>query len=367
MSLTGKGFMIWQVPRCEKGNPAAITSVAQAAGLNNVLIKIADGINPYNIDKTNNNDLVGPVVQALKQKKIEVWGWHYLYGADPVGEAKMAIKRVTDLSLSGYVIDAEVEFQQPGRDVAARTFMNTLRASLPNLPVALCSFRYPSLHPQIPWKDFLNKCDFNMPQVYWDHAHNPDAQLRRCVSEFQAMTPSRPVIPTGPVYKSGDWTASPAEIIQFMDTAKALDLKSANFFAWDYGRWILEPVWDAISAYSWGPYPYPKDITDTFIAALNTHDVNKIIALYASTAVHVTAAQTIQGTAAIKSWFNTFLTQTLPNAKFSMTGTSGTGDSRHFTWTAASAKGKITNGTDTFGIYNNQITYHYSSYTITPA
>jgi hypothetical protein len=141
MALTGKGFMIWQVPRCEKGDPAAITSVAQKAGLTNVLIKIADGINPYNIDKTNGNDLVAPVTQSLKQKKIEVWGWQYIYGNDPVGEAKMAIKRVTDLSLSGLVIDAEIEYQQPGRAAAARSYMNTLRAGLPNLPVALCSFR----------------------------------------------------------------------------------------------------------------------------------------------------------------------------------------------------------------------------------
>jgi hypothetical protein len=152
-----------------------------------------------------------------------------------------------------------------------------------------------------------------------------------------------------------------------MDTAKALNLKSVNFFAWDYGRWILQNVWDAISAYSWPPYPYLKDITDQFIAALNTHDVNKIIALYAPTAVHITATQTIQGTAAIKSWFNTFLTQTIPNAKFTLTGISGTGDSRHFTWTATSSNGKITNGNDTFGIYNNQITYHYSYFTVTPA
>ena len=42
MTLQGKGFMIWQVPNCEGGDPNAIAAVAMEANLSHVLIKIAD-------------------------------------------------------------------------------------------------------------------------------------------------------------------------------------------------------------------------------------------------------------------------------------------------------------------------------------
>jgi hypothetical protein len=80
--------------------------------------------------------------------------------------------------------------------------------------------------------------------------------------------------------------------------------------------------------------------------------------------VHITASQTIQGTAAIQNWFTTFLTQTLPSASFKLTSSTGDETTRHFTWEASSPKGKIQNGNDTFGLLNGQVTYHYSYFTI---
>lgn len=367
MTLQGKGFMIWQIARCEGGNADAIANAAQAAGLTHVLIKIADGPYAYNKDKTTGRDLVPPVVQALRSKGIRVWGWHYVYGANPAGEAQIAVRRVQELGIEGYVIDAEVEYKQPGMDAAARRFMSDLRSALPNFPVALSSFRFPSYHPQLPWKDFLDKCDFNMPQVYWQAAHNAGAQLRRSVREFQGLTPYRPVIPTGPVYKVGDWAPTPVDVIEFMDTARALNLPSANYFEWYYGRTILKPVWDAIAAYPWSAYPTPPDITEQYITALNSHDANAVASLYSPQAVHITAAQTVQGADAIRNRFSNFFNQVLPNATFSLTGSSGTGNSRHFTWEARSSTSAVRNGNDTFGLLNGKIAYHYSYFTITAA
>ena len=90
MALTGKGMMIWKIPSCEEGNPSKIASVAKAAGFTHVLIKIADGTYSYNINRTTNIDLVPPVVSALKAQGLKVWGWHYIYGDNPTGEAKTA-------------------------------------------------------------------------------------------------------------------------------------------------------------------------------------------------------------------------------------------------------------------------------------
>jgi hypothetical protein len=38
-TIYGKGFYIWKIPNCEGGDPAAIATVAQQAGLQHVLIK----------------------------------------------------------------------------------------------------------------------------------------------------------------------------------------------------------------------------------------------------------------------------------------------------------------------------------------
>ena len=329
MALQGKGMMIWKISRCENGDPNAIANVAKSAGLTHVLIKIADGPYAYNTEQDTNKDLVPPVVEALESFGIEAWGWHYVYGYNPSGEAQIAIKRVKQLGLKGYVIDAESEYKEPGKDAAATEFMKALRNGIPNKPVALCSYRWPSYHPQLPWKEFLEKCDYNMPQVYWQAAHNPEDQLRKSVREFQALSPYRPIIPTGPVYKYGGWEPTPADIQEFLNTARALDLPAANFFEWYYGRTILQPLWNTIAAYSWPPYPTPIDLPELYISAMNSHNADVVANLYAENAVHISATQTIQGIEAIKTWYNAFLNQTLPNATFELTGASGTGSSRH--------------------------------------
>lgn len=364
MSLEGKGFFIWKVPNCEGGNPSAIAAAAKAAGFTHVLLKIADGTYAYNLDKTTKTDLLPPVVQALRSNGLKVWGWHYVYGSNPIGEANMAIQRLQELELEGYVIDAEIEYKQPGRAAVAKRFMEKLRASLPGLPMALSSYRFPSFHRQLPWSVFLEYVDYNMPQVYWEQNHNAEANLRRCLREFQAMQPFRPIFPTGPAYKTGGWRPTPADTIEFLNTARELQLKGANFFSWDECRRDVPEIWETVAGYQWNaPLPV-SDISDLLLAALNSHDLDKIVSLYLPDAVHITFARAIQGSQAIRTWYNTLFHQTLPSASFKITGVTGTGNSRHISWTATSSRGNITNGSDSIGLLDGKIAYHYSNFSI---
>ncbi len=364
MSIEGKGIFIWKVKDCESGNPTAIAAAARAAGFQHVLVKIANGNLPYNLDKNSNKDLLPPVIQALRADGIQVWGWHYVYGFDPIGEANIAIQRIQELGLEGYIIDAEDEYKQPGRAAVAKRFLQKLRGSLPSLPMALSSFRFPSFHRQIPWSTFLEYVDFNMPQVYWEQNHNPEPQLRRSVREFQALQPYHPVIPTGPAYKVGGWRPTPTDTAKFLDTAKSLGLPGANFFSWDECRRDLREIWEAVSAYNWSPPPPVSDIADTLVAALNTHDLDKVSALYLPDAVHITFARAIQGSQAIREYYNTLFNQMLPSASFKLTGATGSGNSRHLTWTATSTKGSILNGSDSIGLLDGKIAYHYSHFSV---
>jgi hypothetical protein len=362
-SLQGKGFFIWKIPNCENGDPQAIASLAHQAQLTHLLIKIADGTLSYNVYE--GVDLVPPVARKLRELGLQVWGWHYVRGDNPLGEANKAIERVQTLQLDGYVIDAEGPYKERGKAAAAKKFMDRLRDGLPDKPVALSSYRFPSYHPQLPWREFLEGCDFNMPQVYWMFSHNAGEQLARSVREFQSLTPQRPIIPTGSAFKERGWKPEPAEVVDFLETAQKLNLPAVNLYSWDSCRAYLPDIWKTSSDYDWFPPPTPGDITEKYIEALNTRDPDQVLKLYNSNAVHITAARSVQGYQDMRIWYQALFFSLLPNAKFAHTGFLGAGNSRHLTWTATSDMGAVHNGNDTFGLYKGKITYHYSFFTIT--
>lgn len=365
MALTGKGFFIWRITNTENGDINTIASLAKAANFSHVLIKIADGTSAYNFDFDRGLDLAAPLAQALHSRGIQVWGWHYVYGEDPIGEASRAVQRIQQTGVDGYVIDAEGEYKQAGKAAAARSFMARLRSALPDLPMALSSYRYPTLHPQLPWKEFLNGCNYNMPQVYWLQSHNPADQLRRCVTEFQAISPFRQIIPTGAAFIEYGWSPSREEVTDFLRTAQELNLSGANFWEWANCRRNLPDIWEAIGDYPWPPGQVgPQDITLQYIQALNSRNTERVLALYNPTAVHVNSSRTIQGLTSLRTWYNSLFTQILPEATFTHTGFSGAGSTRHFTWTATARTGQVRNGSDTFGLINGKIAYHYTFFTL---
>jgi len=370
MTLRGKGWFIWQVPKCEGGSPAAIADRAAATGCTHVLLKVAERTFGFGFDAAG-RDLIPPVAEALRARGIQIWGWHYVYGDNPTGEANVAAQRCAKLKLDGYVIDAEKEYKQPGKAAAARTFMSVLRAGIPNTLVALSSYRYPSLHPQLPWSAFLEKCDLNMPQVYWEQAHNPDQQLTRSLTEFGKTSLVgfvRPVVPTGSAYgvPSPAWRATAADINKFYTTALNRGLPAANLYSWDYARSPGNTdLWDAAANFNW-PAPQPKDIVARYFEGLNVRDLAQVLGLYHDNAGHVTAQRTVVGLEDIAKWYLDLLQNRLPGAQFTVLDASGNGNSRRFQWTATGPTGRIADGDDTLGLRDGLIQYHYTHFNITP-
>lgn len=249
--LVGKGMYIWQIPYCNDGNAAQIAGDAARAGLSHVVIKIADGCFGFGYDQ-NAVDLVALLARELHQVGIAVWGFHYVYGRQPADEARRAVKRALGLGLDGYVIDAEAEYKLAGAK-AAEIYLAGLRNGMPKMPIALSSFRFPSLHPDFPWAPFLSGVDLLMPQVYWMGATNAGAQLTRSYTEYHALAPRLPYFPTGAAFHENGWTARPAEIIEFSGMAKSLGLPGANF--WEWGNSQLYGLWDTVAGLDWGLSP----------------------------------------------------------------------------------------------------------------
>lgn len=366
-SLEGKGYYIWKIPYCDRGDARVMVERAQAAGLTHVLIKIADGANwAYNYDYKTKVDMIPPVLAAFHEAGIDVWGWHYVRGDDPVGEARMGIDRVRELGVDGYVIDAELEYKKPGKRLAAKRYMTELRAALPNLPMALSSFRYPARHSQLPFAEFLQACDYAMPQVYFEGAHNPEEQLQMSFDQYAALQPSRPVIPTAPTYSVGGWRPTVDDITRFARKALELRMLGMNAWSWDYAtRANQMDMWNAVAEFDWSPKPPGDVVPDQLISSLNSHDVGFVPSLYASDAAHVTGARTAIGIEAIQAWYAQLFGQLLPGATFQLTGKNVAGRTAHFTWNATSDRGRVLDGNDTLSLRDGKIQYHYTYFTLT--
>jgi len=366
MTLRGKGLFIWQLWNSEGGDPEVIAAKAKSAGLSHVLIKIADGDRwTYNLDPKTKVDLIPPVLQALKEEGIQVWGWQYVRGRNPIGEARLAIQRTKALGTDGFVIDAEGEYQSTKKRSAAKRYMDELRAALPDLPIALSTYRFPKLHRTLPYSEFLEKCDYAMPQVYYEQRHNPETQLEISVEQYMALKPARPVIPTAPLYGRGKWRPSAEETTRFFAKAKEMGLSAANGWSWDVAsRPAYNDLWSALSDFDWPTDAPVADMPERLVGRLNQRDRNLVASLYAENAAHVTGERTIFSRQAIADWYGKLLQEILPDGKFDITGKAGSGSTRHYTWTAQSSRGQVVDGNDTLGLREGKIQFHFSYFTV---
>ena len=237
----GTGIFIWQVQECENGNAQQIVSRAQAAGLRHVLVKVTDGAETF--PDSAHEGVTVAAINALQTAGLDVWGWGFVYGDDPIGEANIAIQRINSLRLSGFAVDAEGQYRDKPAGTATR-YMNRLRAALPDLPMALSSFRFPSIQGAYPFDEFLAQCQIAMPQVYWvaQSGGDPAGQLERSYREYTDRWPSRIYIPTGAAYGEWQddgawwWTARPDQVTAFVGKARELGLPAINFWSWQHAR-----------------------------------------------------------------------------------------------------------------------------------
>lgn len=244
------GVFIWQVKSCAGGfKPETaearefIGKTLKTLGVRWAAVKVTNGVNGFNLQLINSGwkDTILPAFfEAERAAGRKCMGWGYIYGDNPLGEAARAADQIKTYGLDGYIIDAEGEYKKPGRASAAKVYMEKLRRLCPSTPLALCSFRWPSFHPEFPWKAFTDqmdagKGDIHMPQVYWQGATSTNApgdQLNRSINELFAIK-KLPVVPVGAAYAEHGWVASPAQIEAFSTQASILALPGINWWSLD--------------------------------------------------------------------------------------------------------------------------------------
>lgn len=365
MGLTGKGTYLWQIQRVAGGNPASIASMAAAAQITHVLIKVADG--KYGYGFSGGTDLVPGVVAALKAKGIQAWGWQYVYGADYKAEAQKAIDRVKGLKLDGFVVNAEGQFKAKGMASIARKYMKQLRAGLGNTQIGLSTYRYPQAHYEFPFSVFLEYCNFNLPQIYWIGSVNPAQQLKKSYDEYKTIQPWKTYVPTGAAFGYGNWSATPAQINEFISKAREMQLPGVNFWEMGSANDNGARLWKAIQGYDWAtgtapatePDPEtpgnatesPKpDIVSHLLAALNNHNANNLAALYEGNNGKLFAGnKRYKGRAEIKGFYANLFKTIMPNAMFSFRTWSWRGYAYKINWKAVS-NGKAWSGSDSINL-----------------
>ena len=351
MTLQGKGFIIFNLPECEGGEPASILAAAQDAGLSHVLVKIADGVNACGMDASG-IDVTVPIVQTLRACGIAVWGWHHIYGNNPSAEASIGIARAQALVLDGYVVEAKDEFSRPDMTNAAYQFMAAVRPTL-KIPLAFSSYHFPNYHPELPWSTFLEFCDLHMPQVTWEQAHNAGEQLRESKRQCDALPNARPYVPAGAAYGTYGWNPTAEEINEFLNTAMAIDIPAVNFYNWDACRQNLPLVWKTIASFAWPapsqvnllvspPIAPLDDFLFQFLGALNSRQAVRAAALYDSAAIQVWANQIRRSAPAIQDSYNALFTSLPAGIIFNISQAQVKDDLCLFSWKAGTLEGKTT-------------------------
>lgn len=225
----GKGMFIWRGVNCAKGNVPVAVALCKSSGIAWVAVKMLDGIFPYE------STWLDMAIAEFRNAGIQVWGWQYIYGQNPAGEASAAKKIIAKYKPDGFIIDAEGEFTYNLQVLRATDYLNVLGHPV---PLGLTSYRFPSLHPEFPWNVFEDRVDVGFPQVYWQPTRGTTLgvlpETRRSLIEYKKVG-YNDIVPIGRAY-IGDGHPAPTEgeIAAFLSEVKTQNCPAAGFWALDF-------------------------------------------------------------------------------------------------------------------------------------
>jgi hypothetical protein len=241
--FAGHGMWIWELPKTEGGDVAAIIERARAAGMQTLFVKGADGTSTW-------RQFTPQLVQQLKAAGLRVCAWQFVYGTDPAGEARAAAA-VVARGADCFVIDAESRYE--GRYKAAQQYVTALRAAVgAAYPLGLTSFPYVDYHPWLPYSVFLGPgaAQANAPQVYWkDIGTSVDAASSRTFAQNRVYL--RPIVPLGQTYQRPTGT----DLRRFRAVWSAYG--SGGLSWWDWQE-TTDAAWDVLAEAA----PVPPALAD---------------------------------------------------------------------------------------------------------
>jgi Putative peptidoglycan binding domain len=241
------GMWVWYVDRSEGGDLGQIIARAKRAGIGTVYVKSGDAGSVWS---QFNRKLVG----RLHRGGLDVCAWQFVYGNEPVDEAKVgaiSVRRGADC----LVIDAEGHYE--GKYAAADRYILALRGRIgARFPLSLATFPYVDYHPSFPYSVFFGPggATFNQPQMYWRAIETSVRAVYEHTYLFNRIW-GHPIYPLGQTYGG----AEPKEIVRFRRFAASYGGFAPSW--WDWQETSLAG-WQALGARIDGPVTGYSPVSD---------------------------------------------------------------------------------------------------------
>ncbi len=211
----GKYLWIWELDHTLGGDLQKIAALGHSLGITGWVIKAHDGATVW----PQFAQAFGP----LKAAGFDVAAWGYVYGTDPIGEAKAA-QSAFQVGATWYVFDAEESYA--GKIAQAEQFGTLLKEHAGQAVIGYTSYAFPNEHASVPYKQFSAFCDVVLPQIYWaDFSMNVDTAVTNSFSQLNPY--GLPIAPIGQAY--GSATAQDIELFAL----KAEQLGASSISFWD--------------------------------------------------------------------------------------------------------------------------------------
>jgi len=274
--LKGKGFLVWRLDKCLPIH--RLIDALKRADASWVSIKMADGRKTFTDTFCHLPDKkTKEIIQELKDNNISVGGWHFIYTRETIAgglQAATAGERFQKFGLDHWLVDVE-ELNRPDlelralwksgtyRNADAKAYMKQLRGGgVPlSVPVGFMSYRYPRMHPEVPYSAFISheSCNMISPQMYWVHSHNPAQQLNECVEQYDDYAGKYNwLVPIGAAFRESGWESTTDDITEFIDACGQQNLPGCGFWVLDQA--INRPEWlDAIAGNAIPEPPEPPE------------------------------------------------------------------------------------------------------------
>ena len=228
-----QGMWIWYVERSDGGSIPRIVSRARRAGIRTLYVKAGDADHVW-------SQFNRRLVRALHRGGLDVCAWQFVYGEQPVAEAKVgatAVRRGADC----LAIDAEAHYE--GKYAAADRYIRALRGRIgPNFPLSLAGFPYVDYHPSFPYSVFFGPggATYNQPQMYWRAIGTSVRGVYEHTYLFNRLW-GHPIHPIGQTYGG----VGHKEVLHFRRFAESFGSKAPSWWDWQETE---SRTWGALGA-----------------------------------------------------------------------------------------------------------------------
>jgi hypothetical protein len=183
-------------------------------------------------------------VKSFTNMGIQVWGWGYHRGEANVAAQASAVGRAVAAGIQGYVVDVEVETEDPQTHPNVEALLQALRGVVPAGHLGYTSFGWASKHPNVPWKALDAWTDIAFPQIYFESRSgdpNDRGHVQGLVDEaFGDLDRLGLSTPVSPVFSSETGLASAETLQLFMDAYAGASLWRLPDFGGSGHAWEID-------------------------------------------------------------------------------------------------------------------------------